>query len=224
MKFKDMTPLLRALLGALSILGGILLPSLAWADAPVSTARFGQRYITVGFTTQPGVVLDEDEPPTSAHREVTASFGNSLKLGLHHLLHPRFTMSAEADLGLQWIDDHTVARSGVADSERAIFWQLGLMGRFIPSGDLGGLSLGMGMHMFHAGLDDAPVRALDLEARVGWLVWQDDNDPRFVMLELGWGFPFVSGFKLPEDFGAEPMPVDNDWSWSRGVIAIQTSF
>ena len=71
---------------------------------------------------------------------------------------------------------------------------------------------------------DAPVRALDLEMRLGWLIWQGETDPRFVMLEVGWGLPFVSGFKLPEDFGAEPVPLDNDWSWSRGVIAIQTSF
>ena len=220
-----MTSSLRACVGALFlILGGIAWPASAWADAPVSMARFGQRYITVGFTTQPGLSFDEDEPPTDAHRATTLSFGNSLKLGLHHLLHPRFTMSAEADLGLQWIDDHTIARDGVADSERAIFWQLGLMGRFIPSGDLSGFSLGMGMHMFHARLEDAPVRALDLEMRLGWLIWQGETDPRFVMLELGWGLPFVSGFKLPEDFGAEPVPLDNDWSWSRGVIAIQTSF
>lgn len=213
-----------ALAATLATLASSLAPALAWADTSVSTARFGQRYITVGFTSQPGLILDEDAPPSDAHRDVTLSWGNSLKVGLHHLLHPRFTMSAEADLGLQWMDDHTVARSGVADSERALMWQLGLVGRFIPSGDLSGLSLGLGMHMFHAGLADAPVRALDLELRAGWLIWKGEQKPRFVMLELGWGLPIVSGFKLPEDFGAEPTPIDNDWSWSRGLIGVQASF
>lgn len=204
-----------------------LVASDAFAQQDVGMARYGQRYITLGYSAQPGLTWDDDAPPTSSHRDVAATWGSFAKVGLHHLVQPRFVMAGEVDLGVQWMDEHTVALGGVAKSERVFAWQLGLVGRFMPSGDHSGLGLGMGLGFTAVNFDVAPYRGLSLDARVSWTVWRDSHTPRFAMVEVGWGVPVVAGLQFPPDFILEgmnpPEVAEQNWHWSRGVVAIQMS-
>ncbi len=225
-------PLHTCLARALALCAGcitlwVMLPA-AHAQDGLSTARFGQRYLTVGWVTQPGVITDDNEPPTERHSEAAFATAGMVKVGLHHMIHPKIAMSAEVDLGVQWVDDHTAAPDGAAREETAFGWQLGIMGRWIPSGDLSGVSAGAGLHLFNARLEEAPFQSMAFEGRLGWVFWRGEREPRFAMIELGWSLPIVSGLRLPNQFttGNEEVNVEanQNWSWQRGMIGIQGSF
>jgi hypothetical protein len=195
----------------------------------VGTARYGQRFTSVGLSSQPGLIFDEDAPPTADHQDVMTSWGTLVVFGLHHYLHPHFSMAAELGLGLQWLDDHTIAPSGQSEAEKAFAWQIGLLGRYIPAQGLQGLSLGLGMHLFSARLDGAPMQQLAGEFRTGWLFWHGEKTPRFGLVEVGVSAPMVQGLRLPEQVvvldGQEPPVVaPSNWSMWRGSVSIQVSF
>ena len=220
----------RAGLIALASIASLLATSLAEAQSSrVGQARYGQRFKSIGWSAQPAIVLDGDAPPTTAHNEPMIGWGTLLTFGLHHYLHPHFAMAAELGLGLQWFDEHTISPDGASASEKALAWQAGLMGRYIPSERLQGPSLGLGMHLFNARLKEAPLQQLAAELRAGWIVWRGERAPQFAIAEFGLSAPIVQGLKLPDQViviqGEEPVALaPPNWSLWRGVVSVQVSF
>lgn len=196
------------------------------ASAQVGEARYGQRYLTLGFVSQPGLVFDPDEPVRAEQSQLTVSWGAMGIIALHHFLHPKFSMSAELALGALSIDAHPVSHHGAHDDELVFSRQLGLIARFIPSGELRGLSAGFGMHSWSASLEDGRAQQVAADLRLGWLLWTGRESPRFALIEFGWSVPMIQGVKAP-DFVFEDDVQDrapSNWYWTRGVVGLQASF
>ena len=195
------------------------------AFAQVGEARFGQRFKSVGFASQPGIITDPDRA------EVAASWGSFVTFGLHHVLHPHFMMAAELGLGMQWLDAHSIAPDGVANEEKAFAWQVGLTGRFLPMRDLEGLTLGAGLHIHGARLEEAPLQQLAAALSAGWIFWRGARRPQFALVELGASLPIVQGLRLPDaqvvladGTNDAPMLAASNWSLLRALVSIQVSF
>lgn len=209
----------------------LLLSSHAVYAQGVGEARYGQRYKSMGLVTQPGLIFDEDAPPTADHKERMPVMGSLVVFSLHHILHPHLMMGAELGAGLIWLDEHTVSPRGVAASEKAFAWQAALLGRFLPMEDVQGLSFAGGLHLYGARLNDAPLQQLALDLRTGWMFWRGERSPQFAMIELGVGVPVVQGLRLPLEQqvvlidGQEPVQVEpSNWSLWRSSLTLQVSF
>lgn len=217
----------QGVLGAVVALAFVLSCWPATVSGQVGEARFGQRFRSVGFASQPGLVLDEDREHSSA------SWGSFVTFALHHVLHPHLVMAAELGLGMHWLDEHGIAPGGEADEEKAFAWQVGLMGRYLPMRDLEGLTLGAGLHIYGARLDEAPMQQLAGALSAGWIFWRGARRPQFALVELGVALPIVQGLRLPDaqvvleegdtmnDAGSR---VPSDWSLLRSSLSIQVSF
>lgn len=212
---------------ALVVLGLLMLsvPQVASAQG-IGEARYGQRYFTLGFVSQPGFVLDPDEPVLADQSQRTVSWGAMGLVALHHFLHPKFSMSAELALGALSIDAHPVSHTGAHDDELVFSRQVGLIARFIPSGELRGLSAGLGMHSWSANLEDGRAQQVAADLRLGWLLWTGSRSPRFALIEFGWSVPLIQGVQAPDFVFADDMQArePSNWYWTRGVIGLQASF
>lgn len=212
---------------------GVVWACVAWSAVAqaqsVGEARYGQRFFTLGLSTQPGSVSDPDGAPGERPDERMVTWSNMVLMGLHHYLHPHFSMAVEGGFGLVRMRPHTVTPRGERAGERAVSWQVGLMGRWLVGDDLSGLTVGGGMHLFTAALEDATAQQLAGELRLGWVFWSGRESPRFAVVELGMGAPIVQGLRLPDNVlvvdgdDVEPAAASN-WSWWRSTMTLQVSF
>lgn len=185
--------------------------------------RIGQRLVSVGVSSQPGLIQRTDgarqEPYGTAY-----AHGSLLSLSFHQILNTQIMMEAHLGAGLQFVDEHAASQSGQAAQEYALALELGLLGRWVPSGTLDGATFGAGVQLFRVWLDDAPAQIMGLELRGGLMQWASDED--MVLIDLGYVLPIIQGLSLPEQFG----PVDPNapkvpsWRWHRLSLNIQWSF
>lgn len=189
--------------------------------AVASAQQIGEQWISAGMTIAPGFVTD----PTASDvgfDEVSTIGGLRARLGLHHLVSGSLSMAAEAELGRGWFDDNRLAPDGRAPSQHTFEWQLGLMGRFLPSANGRGLALGAGLHTYRAALEEAPLQVLAADLRVGWYLWKEDE---FVLAEIGYALPFLAGLDLPGTFSEDaPAFVEKNWNIHRFGIGFSYGF
>ena len=177
--------------------------------------KTGRQWITAGFSLSPGVLHDKNGESRGVTND-SLNVGLGYRFGLWHALTPQFYMAAEAEIGSTYFRPHTAHPLGVSDTDNAISYQLGLMGRYLPFDDDGKLTLGLGLTLFRASLDDAPLQSLSAEARVGWLMWKGF---RFTTIELSYGVPVLAGLSLPAFDYDGTDPVDKTWQFHRlGLI------
>jgi opacity protein-like surface antigen len=199
----------------------LLAPTPAQAQ-DVVLPREGMQYFATGLSLNPGLLYDRNADEFPTQDTFTASGGGRLRLGLHQLLTRNFVMSVEAELGAQWLDEHTATVEGVRESGLDIAWQLGVMARWLPLGDQSGFATGLGAHFFRMALQDAPLQVLGGELRIGKYFWQEDE--RFLLVELGYTYPLIQGLTLPPDFDGTRGPVERTWSFHRFSIGFQYGF
>jgi hypothetical protein len=189
----------------------------------VMMPKANSRHITAGLSWTPTLMVDATVPEDPRWGKVAPGMGFAARVGLHQMVTIRLAMALEAELGTLYLDEHTAAPDGRARSGYAATWQVGLMGRWIPSGDATGFSLGLGMHFFGARLDDVPLQELGLEARVGYYLWNDAQD--FALVEVGYVAPVIAALNLPTSFGAAaPEAVEQDWGLHRFTIGFFYGF
>lgn len=185
--------------------------------------RIGQQYFSTGLSLQPGFVYDGSAPADANWTTLAAAGAGTTRLGFHQIVSEQLVMAAEVDIGLQWLDEHTLETAGRADSETGIAWQIGLAGRWLPAGDDSGWSLGGGPHFYHVYLADRPVQSLGLDLRAGRFLWQ--RRERFVLLELGYAAPVVQGLTSNNSFGDDSDGrVPKNWTFHRFSISLQYGF
>lgn len=198
----------------------------AYAQRPrpqLALPRIGQRLVSVGISSQPGLIQRTDRARVSSY-DTAYAHGNLLSLSFHQILNTQIVMEARLAAGLEFVDEHAASQSGRADQEYALALELGLLGRWVPSGTLDGATFGAGVQLFRVWLDDAPAQIMGLELRGGLMQWASDED--MVLIDLGYVLPIIQGLSLPEQFG----PVDPDapkvpsWRWHRLSLNIQWSF
>lgn len=194
----------------------VLVPASVCAFTP---PRIGHQHLTLGVVSEPGWAFDETAPVGTSTRAPVWS--QRARLGFQHAVHTHFYASAEADLGMTYLRPSTLSASGRSDSELAFSWQTAVIGRFLPSGDDGGLTLGGAVSLMRASLDEAPLFIMGMDARVGWLSWTGTT---FSMVEIGWVAPFIQGLAFPTDFGGKAQNAAQDWSVHRAFVAISVGF
>ena len=190
------------------------------ASAQVALPRVGKRMVSLGVSQQPGVVMSDDARALG-QRELAYTHGALLVAGVHQILTTQLMMQAHLGLGAQFMDEHAAHPEGQAPSERRLALELGILARWVPSATHEGASLGAGVQLFQAWLDQAPAQLMGLELRAGWLGWADDE--RLVMVDLGLTLPLIQGLRLPEAFRApEPDALPPpDWRWLRLGVTVQ---
>jgi hypothetical protein len=184
--------------------------------------RIGQSFVAAGFSLQPGFLYDGVDPANTGLSPVAPAGATMGKIGFHQILAKQFIMSAEADIGAQWVDEHTAQIDGQADSEWAVSWQLGLYGRWLPFGDRAGWSFGAGPEFYHAYLQGQGLQSLGLGLRVGRYIWT--REEHFVLVEFGYSAPFIQGLKRGENFGQSDDSVNKNWTFHRFGLSIQYGF
>lgn len=217
---------IRHILTLLCCCGALLmaLPKAAHAQSSqLAMPRIGQRFLSIGVLSQPGLILGDERAKGSAYARSYAH-GELVSLGFHQILNTQLMMQGHIALGLQFIDEHNASQSGQAPSEIAPALELGLKARWIPSQQLQGFTLGAGVNLYRAWLDDAPAQLMGFELGCGLLQWADDE--HMVLLELSYIAPLIQGLSLPEQFRApDPStPAPPDWSWQRLSLNIQWTF
>lgn len=175
----------------------------------------GRQFFTAGLALNPGFIYDSEAPDRTGSNSVTPAVATNLRLGIHHILSTNFSMSGELELGTQWLKDNTMTPDAELTAPEVAFnIQAGLMARWFPLEQQRGWTAGLGSHYYRAWLDQAPLHILALEARIGRFLWISDD--RFLILELGYAFPFIQGLSqsspiLDEDDRA----VERAWSFQR---------
>lgn len=212
---------LRRILAACVVAAVLTIPGAVCAQ-DVVLPREGMQYFSAGLSLNPGLLYDSNADQFPARDALTASGGGTLRIGLHQLLTRSFVMSVEGEIGAQWLDDHTATVDGVRESALDVAWQLGVIARWLPLGDAGGFSTGLGAHFFRMALEDAPLQILGGELRLGKYFWQDDE--RFLLLEFGYALPLIQGLTLPPDFDGTRGEVERTWSFHRFSIGFQYGF
>lgn len=175
----------------------------------------GRQFFTAGLALNPGFVYDSGAPERTGSDSVAPTAATNLRLGIHHILSTSFSMSGELEIGSQWLRPNTMTTdASLTDGEFAFNLQAGLMARWFPLEQARGWTVGVGSHYYRAWLDQAPLHILALEARIGRFIWVSDE--RFLIVELGYGFPFIQGLSQ-----AAPIIDDNSkitdraWSFQR---------
>ncbi|MBA2665230.1 MAG: hypothetical protein H0U74_23280 [Bradymonadaceae bacterium] len=199
--------------------GALVLVAALFASAPCAAQDMvmpivGRQFLTTGLALNPGIIYDATAPERFGSSRASAAAASMLRLGLHHILSTGFSMSGELELGAQWMAAHTATPAGLSEPQTAFALQLGLIGRWFPLEVRRGWTVGLGTHYYRAWLRDAPLQLLAFEARIGRFFWISDE--RFLILELGYGFPFIQGLRLAQDFGTGTRePVERSWSFHR---------
>jgi len=193
------------------------------AAEDIHMPRVGQNYVSLGMSLQPGFVYDDSTPKERSWRSVATTGGGTIRGGFHQIMSRGFIMSAQADIGLQWLNEHTLQTQGRADSEFAFGWQLALRARWLPFGEQAGWSLGGGPQFYTAYLNDRPLHSLGLGVDVGKFIWQGNED--FLLLEFGYEVPFIQGLRQSSSFATpgESRAV-KDWTFHRFSLSLQYGF
>lgn len=196
----------------------IILASLFLALLLVSESALGQgrhdakvQFVTAGVSFQPGWIQSNapGEDSTSSYAQAT-----TIRLGYQHRVAPAFFMSAELDLGAQYVRSHSATLDArPTPSETALAWQIGMLGRWV-SGESGvAPTAGVGLFLFNAGLESASLQILSADIRSGLYIWQNED---FAMIELGYSIPFIAGLNRPTEFSADQDPqVPETWTFHR---------
>lgn len=194
----------------------------------VKLPRVGQQYGSVGVMVQPGFLYDPTFPTGrtasgNSWNRLTPAAGGVLQLGFHQIVTRRFMMAAEAQIGLQWLDEHTANAQGQADSESVLAWQLGLLGRWLPFGERAGWHVGLGPSFYRAYLEGSALQMLGIDLRAGKFLWQAERS--FVLLEVGYVIPALQGLDKPTKFSTgRRNDVVSDWTFHRFGLSIQYGF
>lgn len=188
----------------------------------VRMPRIGQQFGTVGATLQPGFLYDPNAPSDRRWSPVAATGAGTLRFGFHQIVAETFIMSAEADVALQWLNEHTAAPTGRADSEIGFAWQVGLVGRWLVAGERAGWMLGGGPHWYNAYLDASPVQSLGVDLRAGRYLWQTTES--FVLLEVGYAIPVVQGLVRGTTAGGGSNRSPKSWTFHRFSVSLQYGF
>jgi hypothetical protein len=183
--------------------------------------KIGHQYLTVGLTSEPGLLLDESAPDETGFSQRSVVWSQRLRLGLQHAVHSHFYAAAELELGMSFFNEHTANAAGKAASEKAFSWQAGLAGRFIPGGDSGGWHFGGGLSILRVALEEAPLLVLGLDLRTGVYLWQRDT---FGLIEIGYVMPFIQGLMYGTDFGGTAERKTQEWSLHRGFVSLSVGF
>jgi len=185
--------------------------------------RIGQQFFALGLNLQPGFVYDRTAPSDREWSVVAPTGAGTFRTGFHQIVSESLLMSAEADIGLQWLNEHTVETTGRAESELAFAWQIALIGRWVPGDGQDGWTAGGGPHFYHAYLADRPLQSLGIDLKAGRYLWQGDET--FVLVELGYAIPFIQGLNRDNDFGGDnPDAVPKNWTFHRFSISLQYGF
>jgi len=214
--------LVAAIAGGLTALVIGLTPAQVRADE-VHLPRVGQQFLAVGLALQPGFLYDDSPPEGREFHDVAPTAAGMSRVAFHQILTEQFMMSAEADLGCQWFNDHTAHVDGRAASELAFGWQLGLYGRWLPAGEREGWAVGGGPHLFQAHLSGDPLQSLGLGLKAGRYLWQSTEE--FVLVEFGYSVPFIQGLLRDNDIVREDTStVPKNWTFHRFSISVQYGF
>jgi len=196
----------------------LLLSSSAIAFTP---PRVGQQYLTLGLTSEPGLLLDDSAPDEAGFSQSSVVWSQRIRFGLQHAVHTNFYAAAEFELGGSFFNEHTANANGKAASEKAFSWQAGLVGRFIPAGDSGGFHFGGGLSVLRVSLEESPLLVLGLDLRTGWYLWRGES---FGLLEIGYVTPFIQGLSYGTDFGGMAERKKREWSLHRGFVSLNVGF
>ncbi len=175
----------------------------------------GRQFLTAGLALNPGIVYDSGAPNRTQSNSVAPTAATNLRLGIHHILSTSFSMSGEFEIGSQWLSPNTISTdASLSDREIALNLQVGLMARWFPLEQPRGWTAGIGSHYYRAWLDQAPLHILALEARIGRFIWVSDE--RFLIVELGYGFPFVQGLSQSAPIIDDDSKIaERTWSFQR---------
>lgn len=187
-----------------------------------SPPKVGQQYLSFGLTLEPGLMTDDAPPDAPGLGSPSLNFGHSLRLGFHHFVSNHVMAGAEANIGYTFFNEHTANSDGLAASEKAFSWQLGVVNRLFLSEDSEGFFGALGLHIFRASLDDAPLLSFGGDIRLGWTFWSGGE---FALIELGYAVPLIQGLSFPTDFsGMQESPAEQDWGLHRTSISIVWGF
>lgn len=201
-----------------AVLAALLLAAPASA---VAQSRVGEQWFTAGMSVTPGFFWDSTAPEVDLSK--TAAVGGlHARLGLQHRAARHLVMAAEAELGQGWHNASRVAPDGFATSDKHFEWQLGLVGRLLTRDDGTGPAAGLGLHMFRAAFEEAPLQTLSGDLRLGWYFWRKDN---FVLGEVGYAVPFLAGLDLPTQFSEDaPDNEPKNWALHRFLFGFSYGF
>jgi hypothetical protein len=188
----------------------------------VHLPRVGQQFFSVGGSLQPGFLYDRTSPNERRWNTVAPTGAGTLRGGFHQILSESLIMSAEVDVGLQWLNEHTAHTNGRANSEFAFGWQAGILGRWMPAGERAGWAIGAGPHWYNLYLADQPLQSLGVDLRAGHYIWESSEE--FVLLELGYSIPLIQGLKRDSNYAEESSSVPKNWTFHRFSISIQYGF
>lgn len=197
--------------------------TIALVSSPATAQqRVGEQALSAGLTLAPGFFHDATANAVGLD-DNSGIGGLRLRFGFHHRVSRPLAMAAEVELGQGWHAASRVAPDGFTDNDVHFAWQLGLMGRWIPRADGTGPALGFGLHTFRARLPEAPLQTLSGDLRLGWYLWQNE---RFVLAEVGYAIPFLSGLDLPNTFseGVVVDNVDKNWTMHRFSLGFSVGF
>ena len=190
----------RKFLVIFGVVAGIVCTAQA-ARADVVLPKKGMQFLTAGLSLNPGFLYDESASDSDGLATTAVTTSGMARLGLHQIITRQFFMSAEGEVGVQWLNEHTADSDGIAPASSNIAWQLGLYAHWLPFGERSGWSGSFGLHLFQAHLDEAPLQVLGGELRLGKYLWSDDE--QFVLVQLGYSAPIIQGLSRPTDFTGE---------------------
>lgn len=212
-------PLLR-IISTVVLAALLALPSVAQAES-VKLPKKGMQYFTLGLSLNPGFLYD-GTAETRGVPNASMAAASMAQIGVTQIVTRTFYMSAEGQLGLQWLNDNTAAKDGSAPSSTNFAWQLGLLMNWLPLGEELGFVTTGGIQLFQAHLDDAPLQILGGELRVGRYIWTEKEE--FLLIQAGYTAPFIQGLDRPTEFGEGAEWSDRNWSFHRFSIGFQYGF
>ncbi len=192
----------------------------ATSDA-AAQSRVGRQWLTAGLTVAPAVVTDSTASDLRLNNNVIGG-GLRARLGFQHVISPSFVMAADFEFGNAYFPSSTLAADGFSDGGAGFAWQAGLIGRWVPRGDVTGPALGFGLSTFRASLPDTPIQTLSGDLRFGWYLWHGDS---FVLAELGYAIPFLEGVDAPTSFdGTASNIAEQNWTLHRFMFGFSYGF
>ncbi len=185
--------------------------------------RVGQQFFAAGLSLQPGFLYDRTRPEARGYNTVAPTGAGTTRLGFHQILTESFMMSAEVDLGVQWLNEHTARVDGEGSSELAFGWQAGILGRWLPAGERAGWTVGTGPHWYNVYLADRPLQSLGVDLRAGRYLWKGTE--KFVLLEIGYSAPVIQGLRRGDNFSTEESSATpKNWTFHRFSLSVQYGF
>lgn len=208
------------LISILLVAAALAFPATASADGVVLPKK-GMQYFTFGLSLNPGFLYDESAELSGESTAAVTAAGMG-QIGVTQIVTRTFYMSAEAQAGLQWLNDNTADKDADAPSSSNFAWQLGLLAHWLPLGEDLGFETAFGLHIFQAHLEDAPLQVLGADLRLGKYMWQEDE--KFLLVQLGYSAPLIQGLNRPTAFGDVSEWSDRNWSFHRFTIGFQYGF